>query len=95
MPQRLFTRQTRIGEPVIVGDRRILPISRSYRISIPAISGGIIWNHPVAIAVDRDGELRQVIPVHDATRIAQIQLITGSLILVTVLWTILRIFGKK
>jgi hypothetical protein len=78
MAQKFIVRQTQVGDPIVLGDRRILPVSRSYQVTIPGLNGGIIWNRPAAIAVVQGGELQEVIPIHDATRRLQLMLILGG-----------------
>jgi hypothetical protein len=49
------------------GDRLLVPISRSLTIRLPAVSGGLVWNRPLGLLVERSGE-RRFIPIRDRTR---------------------------
>jgi hypothetical protein len=84
-----------MGNPYTVGDRRIIPISRSYQLRLPAIHGGITWNRPVGVGIERQGEIEQVIPVHDSTRYAQIGVILSTLIIPSILWIIQRMSRNR
>jgi hypothetical protein len=86
MAQSLIVRQTQVGDPIVLGDRRILPVSRSYRLSVPGLNGGIIWNRPAAVAVVQNGELSEVIPIRDATRQVQLGLILVSALVAAFIW---------
>ena len=79
MSASIFQITTQTGEPIAVGDRRLLLRSRAVQVKFP-MGGGIIWNRPVAVVVQRDGSPDQILPVRDVTRMAQIALlVTGML----------------
>ena len=69
--------QMHLGSEIVVGDRVIVPQSRSLALRGP--SRGWVWNRPVAILV-RQGDETQRIPIVDVTRIAQLALFGASLI---------------
>ena len=64
--------QTVSGEAVRVGDIALTPQSQALTIRLP--KGGFVWNRPVAVLVERDGQMERV-PVVDVTRIAQLTLL--------------------
>lgn len=59
--------ETKSGEAVQHGDWLLVPISRSLTIRLPAVSGGLVWNRPLGLLVERSGE-RRFIPIRDRTR---------------------------
>lgn len=69
--------QTVSGEPITVGDVTVTPQSQALTVRWP--NGGFVWNRPVAVLVDRDGETERV-PVTDVTRVAQLALIGSSFV---------------
>jgi hypothetical protein len=60
------------GEEVTVGDVTLTPQSQALTIRWP--NGGAVWNRPVAVLVERDGQTERI-PVVDVTRIAQLVLL--------------------
>jgi hypothetical protein len=61
--------QTNTGEPQTIGDATITPQSQALIVRFPF--GGFVWNRPVAVLVDRNGQTERV-PIVDVTRIAQL-----------------------
>ena len=47
MAKKIFIQQTSPGDPVEVNEVTIYPVARSYRINVPGVRGGIIWNKPL------------------------------------------------
>jgi hypothetical protein len=64
--------QTVSGEAVRVGDVALTSQSQALTVRWPR--GGFVWNRPVAVLVERDGQMERV-PVVDVTRIAQLTLL--------------------
>lgn len=95
MPLKGFLHMTESGSPIAVGNYKIVPISRAFGVTLPGVVGGFVWNRPLAVRIERDGESDQMIPINDLTRIAQVRLIVGSVIATAVIWAILHLFGKK
>jgi hypothetical protein len=60
------------GEPVTAGDITLTPQSQALTVRFP--KGGFVWNRPVAVLVERDGQMERI-PVVDVTRIAQVFLL--------------------
>jgi hypothetical protein len=65
------------GDPVIIGDVTVTPQSRA--LTVRWRHGGLVWNRPVDILVDRD-EQTERIPIVDVTRMAQLGLLGLSLV---------------
>ena len=66
-----FTRQTRSGKTVTVGEVAATPESQALTMRWPR--GGWVWNRPAAVLVER-GEDEERIPIVDVTRVAQLVL---------------------
>jgi hypothetical protein len=63
-----FQRQTVLGDPITIGDVTITPQSQA--LAIRWSGGGWVWNRPLAVLVERDGETERI-PIVDVTRVAQ------------------------
>ena len=70
--QDLIQWETRAGEKITVGDVSITPQSRALIIRWPY--GGLVWNRPTALLVDR-GDYAEHIPIVDLTRKLQLTLL--------------------
>jgi len=69
------------GPPVVAGDTRVTPQSQVFSIKgIRGWNGGYVWNRPVAVLVEREGEISRY-PIVDVTRYAQIGLIAAGILL--------------
>ena len=90
MANRFIVQQTSSGEPVVVGDVKVYPVARSYRINFPSNQGGISWNRPLAVIVEDSQGSRQVIPVQDRTRQLQVGILLAGLFGTILTWLILR-----
>lgn len=75
------------GKPVIANHVTVTPLAQSLTVRWP--HGGFVWNHPVALLVERDGRT-QWIPIQDLTRIIQIILLG-----IAVSLTMILLFGSK
>lgn len=64
--------QTLSGEPVTIGDVTITPQAQALIIRLPF--GGLVWNRPVAVLVERGGQTRRI-PIIDVTRAVQLGLL--------------------
>ena len=71
------------GTPVRVGDVTVSPQSLALIVRWP--SGGLVWNRPVAVAVEQGG-LQERLPVIDVTRLVQVGLFILSLAFAIVGW---------
>jgi hypothetical protein len=72
----MFRMQTLLGDPVSVGDVTVTPQSQAIVARWP--NGGWVWNRPVAVLVEREGETERI-PIVDVTRIAQLGLFALSI----------------
>jgi len=90
MAKKIFIQQTSPGDPVEVNEVTIYPVARSYRINLPGVRGGIIWNKPLAVIVEDSNGNRQVLPVPDRTRQLQIAIFYAGLIGTLLTWLIFR-----
>jgi hypothetical protein len=68
--------QTASGNPVTVGDVTLTPQSQALTVRWP--SGGLVWNRPVAVLVEREGGTERI-PIVDVTRVVQLGLLSFSL----------------
>ena len=68
----IFSLETRSGEPVTVGDIRLTPQSQALTIRWPF--GGFVWNRPIAVLTEQDGESERI-PIVDVTLVAQVALL--------------------
>ena len=60
------------GSPITVDETTLTPQSQVLTVRWP--NGGWVWNRPVAVLVEQDGQTERH-PIVDVTRIAQISLI--------------------
>lgn len=63
--------ELRRGAPVRVGDVNLTPESRTLTLRWPG--GGLVWNHPAAVVVERSGVRERVI-IPDVTLVAVVAL---------------------
>ena len=82
--------ETRAGEPIEVGDSKIVPLAKVVRFQKPGWLGGVIWNRPVAVVVQTGNDEERVIPVRDVTRIAQLAIFGSGLFVILMAWLITR-----
>jgi hypothetical protein len=59
--------ETYTGEPQTIGDTTITPQSQALIVRWPR--GGFVWNRPIGVIVDRDGQIRRL-SIVDVTRYA-------------------------
>jgi hypothetical protein len=70
-----FQYQTLLGDPITIGDVTITPQSQALTIRWPR--GGWVWNRPVGVLVERDGQTERI-PIVDVTRVAQWAMLSVS-----------------
>lgn len=58
---------THTDRPITAGGITVTPQSLALIIALPF--GGFVWNQPIAVLVERDGEIKRI-PVVDVTRLA-------------------------
>lgn len=59
--------ETKTGEPVTAQGVTVTPQAQVLTVSIPAVHGGIVWNRPTGVIVERDGQ-REEMPVVNVNR---------------------------
>ena len=69
------------GDKVTVGDISLTPVAQA--LIVRCAHGGLVWNRPVALLVERDGHTQRV-PIVDVTRLVQIGLLGLTLICLVV-----------
>jgi hypothetical protein len=72
----IFRVQTLSGDPLAVQGVNITPQSQA--VVVRWANGGWVWNRPVAVLVERDGETERI-PMVDVTRMAQLGLFALSI----------------
>jgi hypothetical protein len=76
------------GEPTTVGELTITPESQALMVRWPGRwQGGYVWNRPVAVLVERDGQ-QERIPIVDVTRVARLGLLLSSAALAFIMMVI-------
>jgi hypothetical protein len=77
------------GETITTEDGvRITPFSKILRIRVPGLKGGLIWNRPASVLVERDGK-EKVMTIPDPTRTAQWMLFFSSLLVPLAIWLLI------
>jgi hypothetical protein len=90
MPDKLVQIETHAGEPISVGDTRLIPMAQSLRVLPPGKKVGLIWNRPVSILVQTPGGQEHILPVFDFTRRAQLALLGLGMIGSLLTWLAIR-----
>ena len=82
--------QLETGSPTPVGEVNLTPQSQVLTVRWP--NGGWVWNRPVAVLVEQDGESERL-PIVDVTRMAQLGLIAFAF-LFAILSLLVRLGSK-
>ncbi|MFN8488800.1 MAG: hypothetical protein U0350_14455 [Caldilineaceae bacterium] len=69
---------TQAGAPITIHDTTITPLAQA--LTIRWSGGGFVWNRPVALLVNRNGQ-REQISILDVTRLVQLILFTSAVLL--------------
>lgn len=69
MKRPFFQTKLIAGNPRMVRNWKITPQSRT--VEIRWTGGGLLWNRPVALLVEQEGESRRL-PIRDRTRLIQV-----------------------
>jgi hypothetical protein len=80
MLRSLIRVEKKASQPIPWGDGRVTVWSRVVRVQFPKLSGGLIWNRPVAVSLSSAGGGDQVLPIHDVTRQVQLWLLAAGLV---------------
>ncbi len=83
--------QLETGSPTPVGEVTLTPQSQVLTVRWP--NGGWVWNRPVAVLVEQEGETERL-PIVDVTRYAQLGLIAFAFIF-TLLALMAKLGGKR
>lgn len=67
------------GQPIKVKDTQLRVRSQVLQLRLPFISGGLIWNRPIAVLVHTADGQDQIWPIPDLTRTAILTLLVLSL----------------
>jgi hypothetical protein len=67
------------GSPIEASGGRVTPESQVLLIRLPF--GGLVWQRPTAVVVEHVGRAIQRVPIVDLTRLAQLSLLLGTLLL--------------
>ena len=71
------------------GDRRLVPVVRSWRLSLLGGRLWAVWSRPLAVEVRRLGHRRRL-PIRDTTRRAQLTVWLAGLAITGILWRLGR-----
>ena len=78
---RSFVRVERqASQPIPWGGGQVTVWSRVVQVQFPKLSGGLIWNRPVAVSLASAGGGEQLLPIHDVTRRAQMWWLAAGLL---------------
>ena len=86
--------ETQAGRPILTGKIIVTPIAKVLRLQIPGLQGGVIWNRPVAVLVEREDGSQEMIHVRDVTRLLQLTL-AGLAAGMMIFWLLSRGFRRK
>lgn len=76
--------QTVSGRPVTLHNRTLTPLTQVLTLRWP--QGGFVWNRPVALLVEQDGQVERV-SIVDITRLAQVALFGSAIfVLLAAFW---------
>lgn len=81
--KRLFEWEVRSGEKVRRGNITVTPQSRVLVLHWPNI-GGLVWNRPAGVRVEKDGQVVDHISIIDVTKLAQYTLFGFSALMIVI-----------
>jgi LPXTG-motif cell wall-anchored protein len=76
----LINVETKAGKPIQIGEATITPFANAMQVKLPFIQGGLVWNRPVAVAVQTAQGQEYILPIQDVTRQILFALMGASLI---------------
>ncbi len=88
----LIQQQTTSGQPVTAGNVTVTP--QAWAITIRCPFGGLVWNRPVAVLVQREEETERI-PIVDITRSVQLGLLGLGLIFAMLAFVLTRSKRKR
>lgn len=68
--------ETIAGHPVAANGATVTPVARTLALRTPF--GGLVWNRPVAVLVERGGQVKRI-RIVDVTRAVQVGLLVSSI----------------
>lgn len=71
------------GQPVVIGGQTIIPEAQVVALNTPF--GGLVWNRPTAVLVEKDGVTERV-PILDVTRYALLALWGLGFVVMALAW---------
>jgi hypothetical protein len=71
--------------PILAGALRLTPESQVLTVRLPF--GGLVWQRPTAVVVEQAGRAIQRLPIVDLTRVAQLALLLGTVLVTGVCLT--------
>lgn len=87
---RWITLESRAGEAVQAGVRRLTPLASVVRLEIPGWQGGLVWNRPAAVLVSEPDGSEKLLAVRDTTRLAQLLILSAGLFGSWLIWLAFR-----
>lgn len=76
----IISNETKAGKPITFGGTTIVPFAHSIQVKLPFVPGGVVWNRPVAVAVQTTQGQEYILPIQDVTRQILLSLIGASII---------------
>lgn len=83
--------QTNSGNPIVIHDNTITLQAKALIIKLPFF--GFVWNRPVAILVEQNGQ-QQRVPIIDVTRMALLVL-TGAGLTISLVTLLTSLFSNR
>jgi hypothetical protein len=81
-PQRVQL-QTRSAEPLLLGNVTLIPQAQALVVRWP--HGGWVWNRPVAVLVERNGQVERI-PIRNITKLIQWSLLAFTIGFIALTW---------
>lgn len=73
-------REIRTGETMQVGDYQITPQTQVFKVRLPGLRSGLIWNRPKAVIVRTSDGSESNLPVPDVTRMVIWSMLAGGIL---------------
>jgi hypothetical protein len=89
LPKLDLSIKTHTGEPIAASQVRLFPVSQAVTLQVSG-RGGVVWNRPVSVGVQKKDEEVHFIPVYDYTRLVQVSILAAGIIGSFLIWFFLR-----
>lgn len=86
MAQPFIYIRTNVGKAININGSTVVPIARSVHIRLPLVSGGLIWNRPIAVLVRHSDGTEYTLPIHDVTRRLQVLVLSIGMLGALLFW---------